>query len=238
MRNENEVLIKLIDVHRSFKMGSETIHALNGINLEIKKGEFVLILGPSGSGKTTLLNQIGGIDKPDEGKVFVGGKEISALPEKELTRYRGRTIGWVFQFFNLIPSLTAWENVALGLELAGDTNNMKGRSLELLRKVGLEDKADSFPAQLSGGQQQRVALCRALVKRPIAVIADEPTGNLDHKTGLEIIEMMKELNRIENTTFVVVSHDEMLKQVADRVLHLVDGQIVKDVPQEGRVSTA
>ena len=238
MKDEKEVLVKLENVSRYFKMGDQKIHALNKVNLEIGKGEFILILGPSGSGKTTLLNQIGGIDKPNEGKVIVGGKDISHLPDNELTKYRAKTIGWVFQFFNLIPSLNAWENVALSLELSGNTMDMEKRSKEILARVGLKEKTDLFPPQMSGGEQQRVALCRALIKSPLLIIADEPTGNLDHKTGLEIVSLMKELNREEGTTFVVVSHDESLKAVADRVLHLVDGQIVEDHKQSPKAMGA
>ncbi len=225
---EDRLLVKLENVSRYFKMGDQKIYALNNVNLEIEKGDFILILGPSGSGKTTLLNQIGGIDRPDQGKVIVGGKDISSLPDNELTKYRAKTIGWVFQFFNLIPSLNAWENVALSLELSGDNKNMEKRAKDILARVGLKDKTDLFPPQMSGGEQQRVALCRALIKKPLLIIADEPTGNLDHKTGLEIVNLMKELNEEEGTTFVVVSHDESLKVVADRVLHLVDGQIIDD----------
>ncbi len=234
IKSKNQPLIKLVDVYKKYKMGNEIVKALDGINLNIYSGEFILILGPSGSGKTTLLNQIGGIDKPDKGSVYIGDTDIVKLSDKELTKYRAKTIGWVFQFFNLIPSLTAIENVMLGLELSGQTKEMKKRAERLLKDVGLEDKLNYFPAQLSGGQQQRIALCRALVKKPLAIIADEPTGNLDHRTSMEMIKLMKELNEKEHVTFVVVSHDESLKQVADRVLHLVNGKIVAD--QQGKHS--
>ena len=221
-------IIELKDLKRYFKAGDTVVKALDGINLQIHEGEFVVILGPSGSGKTTLLNQIGGIDKPSEGEVIVAGKNITKLKDKELTAYRAKTIGWVFQFFNLIPSLTAIENVMLGLELAGDTRNMEERARELLAVVGLEGKEDRFPAHLSGGEQQRVALSRAMVKKPKIIVADEPTGNLDHKTGLEVVDLMKSLNKKEGITIVTVTHDTSLISFADRVLYLQDGKIIKE----------
>ncbi len=224
----NNVIVELIDLKRVFKTGDSVINALDGISLKIKRGEFLLILGASGSGKTTLLNQIGGIDKPTSGRVIVDGIEINKLSDRKLTEYRGKKIGWVFQFFNLIPSLTAMENVGLALELAGDTENMDKRSKELLSIVGLADFVNRYPSQLSGGQQQRVALCRALVKNPALVVADEPTGNLDSKTGHEVVEVMKKLNQEKGMTFIVVSHDSRLKEVADRVLYLEDGKIINE----------
>ncbi len=232
MQGRTENLIKLEDVHRGFFMGDEETRALNGVNLTIKSGEFVVILGPSGSGKTTLLNQIGGIDRPTSGKITVNNRDITGFSDRQLTKYRAKNIGWVFQFFNLIPSLNALENVGLGLELAGDYDHMDERALEMLRKVGLEEKAYRFPSQLSGGEQQRIALSRALVKKPQLIVADEPTGNLDRKIGLEVVSIMKELNQSEGVTFIIVTHDTSLADVADRVIHIIDGRIAKEIVNE------
>ena len=196
--------------------------------MDIKEGEFILILGKSGSGKTTLLNQIGGIDKPTRGSILFNSTDVTKYKDSQLTKFRSNTIGWIFQFFNLIPSLTAVENVGLGLELAHQYKDMEKMSSEILAKVGLQDKLKSFPAQLSGGQQQRVAIARALVKKPRIVVADEPTGNLDGKTGLEIVDLMKKLNQEENITFIVVSHDNELIRYADRVIYISDGKIEEE----------
>jgi len=223
--HNQQVLLELKKVSRIFDAGETEVTALDEIDLIITKGEFIVILGPSGSGKTTLLNQIGGIDRPTTGTIFLNGQELTAFSDKELTEHRANTIGWIFQFFNLIPSLTALENVGLGLELAKDYESMDQRAFDLLKKVGMEDKINRFPAQLSGGEQQRVAIARALVKKPQIVVADEPTGNLDTETGKGIINIMKELNDSEGITFVVVSHDETITKLANRVLKIVDGQI-------------
>ena len=171
------------DIGRTYALGEVKVEALKGIDLSVEQGEFIVVLGPSGSGKTTLLNILGGIDTPTEGTITVEGKSISDLNEKNLAAYRRESVGWIFQFFNLIPSLTAEENVALALEMAGDKKKMMERSRETLELVGIPDKAKMFPSQLSGGEQQRVAIARALVKRPKIVLADEPTGNLDWTTG-------------------------------------------------------
>lgn len=222
----NDEIVRLEKVKKSFRMGDTVQEVLKGIDLEIKKGEIILIYGPSGSGKTTLLNQIGALDKPDSGEVYVNGTPLTKLNDRELGRIRARTIGWVFQFYNLVPSLTALENVALSLELAGQKKDTEKRSRDILIKVGLGDHLDKFPSQLSGGQQQRVALARALVKEPPLVLGDEITGNLDSKTGLEVVEVLKELNREFGTTFVLISHDPNLEKFADRVVRLQDGKIV------------
>ena len=223
--HNQQVLLELKKVSRIFDAGETEVTALDEVDLKIVKGEFIVILGPSGSGKTTLLNQIGGIDRPTTGTIFLNGQELTAFSDKELTEHRANTIGWIFQFFNLIPSLTALENVGLGLELAKDYESMDQRAFDLLKKVGMEDKINRFPAQLSVGEQQRVAIARALVKKPQIVVADEPTGNLDTETGKGIINIMKELNNSEGITFVVVSHDETITKLANRVLKIVDGQI-------------
>ncbi|OLS28923.1 MAG: putative ABC transporter ATP-binding protein [Candidatus Heimdallarchaeota archaeon LC_2] len=218
-----EPLIKTVNVHREFQVGEITVKALRGVNLEIKKSDFVIILGASGSGKTTLLNQIGGIDQPTEGQVIIGGNDVSKYNDKELTEHRRSQIGWIFQFHNLIPSLTAVENVQLALEMMGVSKDQRKRSEEALIAVGLEDEIDRFPAQLSGGQQQRVAVARALVKKPQIIVADEPTGNLDKKSGKNIVDLMVKLCKDEGITFCVVTHDPTLSSVADRLLIMEDG---------------
>ena len=229
--------VKTVNLKRKFTLGDTEIHALRGVDLEISKGEFIVILGPSGSGKTTLLNMIGGIDLPSEGDVFIEENKISDFSLTKLSKYRREKVGWIFQFFNLIPSLSAWENVGLALELADDPdkkNNKKLRekSEKILDQVGLGDKVDRFPSQLSGGEQQRVAIARALVKNPAIVVADEPTGNLDWSTGQVIADLLKKMNSDLGTTFLVVSHDISITKYADRVYHLRDGKII-DVEENG-----
>ena len=226
MDNDRKYLISAKDIGRTYELGEVKVKALVGLNLNIKQGDFLVILGPSGSGKTTLLNILGGIDTPTVGEVVVEGHDISIYDEKKLSLYRRKTVGWIFQFFNLIPSLTAVENVGLALEMANDRRNIMERSQEALELVGIPEKARMFPSQLSGGEQQRVAIARALVKKPKIVLADEPTGNLDWATGMKIGNLMKELNRKEGITFVVVSHDISITEIADRVIHLMDGEIL------------
>ena len=221
-------LIELKNVVKQYKVGTSMFNALDGINLQIEEGEFVLILGPSGSGKTTLLNQIGGIDIPNSGLVSIDGVDITKLNDRQLTVYRSQVIGWIFQFFNLIPSLTAKENVCLGMELAKSKNDMESRAADILTTLGIGDFIDRFPSELSGGQQQRVAMARALVKNPRVIIADEPTGNLDRKTGMDVVQTMKKMNKEKNVTFVVVSHDTSLREVSDRILNIEDGKIIKE----------
>ena len=222
----SEVIITLDNVKRTFTVGEISVEALRGVSASINRGEFVVLLGASGSGKTTLLNQIGGIDQPTEGTVVVDGKDITKYSDSELTKHRRSTIGWIFQFHNLIPSLTAKENVQLALELMGEKKNQAQRAIEALVDVGLADFVDRFPAQLSGGQQQRVAIARALVKEPSIIVADEPTGNLDHKTGDVIVKLMHELCRNKGITFVIVTHDPSMGELADRVLYMQDGLII------------
>ncbi len=226
MASSRAVAVEVSDVHREFQIGDIAIKALRGINMEVFEGEFVVVLGPSGSGKTTLLNQIGGIDSPTKGRVKVHSEEITQWTTGKLSEYRRNRVGWIFQFFNLIPSLRAWENVALALEFKGERKNMKTLACDMLDAVGLGDKINRFPSQLSGGEQQRVAIARALVKNPEIIVADEPTGNLDFVTGQKIADLMKELNRKFGGTFIVVSHDLSITEKADRVFHLMDGQIL------------
>ncbi|WP_371806508.1 ABC transporter ATP-binding protein [Candidatus Lokiarchaeum ossiferum] len=222
-------LVKAENLVRSFEFGETQIHALDGVDLSINEGEFVVILGPSGAGKTTLLNMIGGIDHPTTGNIIVDGINIKDLNTKQLNEYRKNQVGWVFQFFNIVDSLRAWENVGLALEFQGNKNRkeIKEKSYKILAKVGLEGKELRFPSQLSGGEQQRVAIARALVKNPKLIVADEPTGNLDFVTGQKIAELMQTLNREEGSTFIVVSHDTSITRYADRIFHLKMGKIEK-----------
>lgn len=227
-----EQAVKTTNLKRTFRLGDTDVHALQGVDLEISKGEFIVILGPSGSGKTTLLNMIGGIDLPTEGTVIVDQHEISDYSLTKLSKYRRQKVGWIFQFFNLIPSLSAWENVGLALELADDPDKknkkkIRERSVEMLELVGLGEKVDRFPSQLSGGEQQRVAIARALVKNPAIIVADEPTGNLDWSTGQKIADLLKKMNSELGNTFLVVSHDISITTYADRVYHLRDGKIIE-----------
>lgn len=228
--SESNVAVKVQNLERVFKLGDTDVHALRGIDLEIKKGEFIVILGPSGSGKTTLLNMIGGIDLPTDGDVKVEEESISKHNLTNLATYRRKKVGWIFQFFNLIPSLSAWENVGLAIELTDDPDRkhkdkVRARAVQMLEHVGLGEKVDRFPSQLSGGEQQRVAIARALVKHPTIVVADEPTGNLDWSTGQVIADLLKKMNQELGITFIVVSHDISITKYADRVFHLRDGKI-------------
>ncbi|MEE9411105.1 MAG: ABC transporter ATP-binding protein [Candidatus Heimdallarchaeota archaeon] len=225
----NQVMIKTVGLRRTFEFGESEVYALNGVDMEVQKGELIVILGPSGAGKTTLLNMIGGIDLPSEGEVIVDKKIITDYTKNEMNDYRRNDVGWVFQFFNIVASLRAWENVGLALEFQGikDKKKVRKRSFEILKKVGLEGKEYRFPSQLSGGEQQRVAIARALVKNPKILVADEPTGNLDFVTGQSIAELLRELNVKEKTTLIVVSHDSSITQYADRVFHLRMGKIEK-----------
>lgn len=216
-------IIEVKNIAREFKTGDIIVHALRGVNLTVEKGEFVVILGASGSGKTTLLNQLGGIDKPTSGKVIIDGVDISAYNDRQMTTHRKGAIGWIFQFHNLIPSLTVTENVMLALEMMGEKKEQKARSIEAIKLVGLEEELDRFPSQISGGQQQRVAIARALVKRPAIIVGDEPTGNLDKQTGEMIVKLMHKICKDENITFITVTHDPSLSNVADRLLIMEDG---------------
>lgn len=226
---ERDCLVKLSGLTRTFDFGESKIQALDGINMSIKEGEYIVILGPSGAGKTTLLNMIGGIDIPTTGTVVVDNQQINTFSKTQLNTYRRNKVGWVFQFFNIVDSLRAWENVGLALEFQGNTNKkeIKALSYEMLEKVGLKGKELRFPSQLSGGEQQRVGIARALVKKPKLIVADEPTGNLDYITGQKIAKLMQTINKQERITFIVVSHDISITQFAQRVYHLKMGKIEK-----------
>ncbi len=210
-------------VYKTYELGEIKVEALRNVDLEIHAGEFVVILGPSGSGKTTLLNLVGGIDNVTGGELIIDGADVAHMSKRALTEFRRTTIGFVFQFFNLIPTLTAKENVQFALELI--SNHSEPRAREVLEKVGLADRADHFPSQLSGGEQQRVAIARALSKNPPILLCDEPTGELDFKTGVKILELMKEINLEEGRTIIVVTHNTAIGDIADRVVHLHSGEI-------------
>ena len=207
---------------KTYRMGETEIHALRGVDLEVRAGEFIVLLGPSGSGKSTLLNILGGLDTPTSGRIVFKGHDLSGADEAQLTRYRREHVGFVFQFYNLIPSLTARENVALVTDIAA--NPMP--AAEALRRVGLGERLDHFPSQLSGGEQQRVAIARAIVKRPDVLLCDEPTGALDYETGKLVLEVIARINAELGTTAMVITHNAAIAAIADRVLRLGDGRIV------------
>src|SRR5690606_29881000 len=214
-------------LEKTYRSGDRPLTVLRNVDLAIEKGDFVAILGPSGSGKTTLLGLLAGLDTPSHGSVPIAGTDLTPLTEDERARFRRAAVGFVFQSFQLIPSLTARENVQVPLELRGDRDVGK-RAADLLGRVGLGDRLDHYPAQLSGGEQQRVALARAFVNEPQILFADEPTGNLDAGTGQAIIELLEELNRERGTTLVLVTHDPNLASRARRTIRLADGAIVSD----------
>lgn len=221
-------LIKLTDVWKIYQMGEVDFAALRGINLEIYEGEFLVVLGPSGSGKSTLMNLIGCLDLPSKGKVSLNSKDISGLDESELARIRGQMIGFIFQSFNLIPTLNTLENVMLPLEFQEEeATRARKRGEYLLEIVGLSDKKQNLPSQLSGGQRQRVAIARSLAVNPPIILADEPTGNLDSKTGSYILEFLAKLHENEGKTIIIVTHDLEIVKHATRVVYLRDGEIEK-----------
>lgn len=221
-------LVDIGQLHKSYTTGGETTHVLKGADLNLNKGEMVMVMGPSGSGKTTLLNLLGGIDGPDSGLLAVDGLQLTDLGKKDLNRFRRERVGFIFQFYNLIPTLTARENVELGLEnLVENSKEMRERASKYLDMVGLSDKANNYPQELSGGQQQRVAIARALAKEPALILADEPTGNLDEEREQSIMKIMKRLQHELGITFLIVSHNTRLKPYMDRVLVLRHGKLTE-----------
>jgi len=225
----SEAVVKLEGVTRTYLQDSVAVHALRGVNLEIRKGDFAVLVGPSGSGKTTLLNMMGGLDSPTEGRIWVAGAEIARLSKAELSQVRLRKIGFVFQEFNLIPVLSALENVEFVMLLQGlSESQRRSRASMLLKELGLEGLEHRRPNELSGGQQQRVAVARAIAAEPIIVLPDEPTANLDSKAGGALIDMMRRLNEDKGITFVFSTHDPMVVERARRVIRLRDGQVEAD----------
>jgi putative ABC transport system ATP-binding protein len=219
-----ETVLEAVALTKVYRMGEIEVHALRGVDLRLVAGEFLALLGPSGSGKSTLLNILGGLDLPTEGRVVYRGRELTRASEAELTRFRRHHVGFVFQFYNLIPSLTARENVALVTDIARAPFEPE----EVLELVGLGDRLDHFPAQLSGGEQQRVAIARAVAKRPDVLLCDEPTGALDFQTGKMVLDAIARVNREIGTTTAIITHNAPIAAIADRVITLGDGRIVRE----------
>jgi putative ABC transport system ATP-binding protein len=224
--------VRCIDLCKTYRQGDQDIKALDHVSIDIDEGGFVCLSAPSGGGKTTLLNAIGGLDKPDSGEVYIAGNRIDNLGKGDLAELRLRQIGFVFQAFNLIPVLTARENVEFVMQVQGVRAVQRGKeSLAILEEVGLAGLGDRMPAEMSGGQQQRVAVARAIVSRPALVLADEPTANLDSKTADGLMELFRELNERHNTTFVIATHDQRVMSYAKRLVKMLDGRIVDDIQQ-------
>lgn len=219
-------ILKTSNLKKYYGNGENLVKAIDNDNIDIKEGEFVAIVGKSGSGKSTLLHMMGGLDNPTEGKVYINDKDIFSLKEEKLAIFRRRNIGFIFQNFNLIPSLNVWENITLPVGLDGKEIN-KPFVTDIINSLGLESKVDALPNTLSGGQQQRVAIARALVARPAIILADEPTGNLDSKTSDEVMSLLKTMIKKYNQTLVMITHDETIAQMADRVIYIEDGKVVK-----------
>lgn len=223
-----ENLVELRNVHKIYRLGETSVHALRGINLEIRRGESITIIGPSGCGKSTLLHLMGCLDRPTRGKVLIEGKDVSKLNDDELAFIRREKIGFVFQFFYLLPYFTAFENVCLPMVLAGvPEKERRKRGKEVLRLVGLEKRMNHKPSQLSGGERQRVAIARAMANNPEIILADEPTGNLDSKAGKEVMDCLFKLNKDKGVTLVIVTHDPYIASLAKRKIYLRDGKIVR-----------
>lgn len=216
-----ESFISFNEVYKRYKMGEVIITAANGVTFNVEKGEFAIVVGSSGAGKTTVLNILGGIDKSDGGSFYVDGREISSLSEKELIAYRRHDIGFVFQFYNLVPNLTARENVELSSQICDNPMPVE----EALKAVGLEDRMDNFPSQLSGGEQQRVSIARALAKRPKLLLCDEPTGALDYNTGKKVLKLLQDTCKKEGMTVVLITHNSMITPMADRVIRMRNSKV-------------
>ena len=220
------------NVNKKYKMGEVIIDALDNTNFQINRGELVVIVGPSGAGKTTTLNILGGMDTVTSGNVYVDGKDITKLNNKQLVKYRRNDIGFVFQFYNLVQNLTAKENVELATQLCVDALNVD----EILNKVGLEERKDNFPSQLSGGEQQRVAIARAIAKNPKLLLCDEPTGALDYKTGKSILKLLQDMARNEKMTVIIITHNAAIAPMADKVIHFKNGMAEKIVVNDNPIS--
>lgn len=231
---EQSIALSAKGLTKVYKTGEVEVHALRGVDLDLYTGEFVVLLGASGSGKSTLLNIIGGLDVPTEGKVMFRGQELTRASTGELTQYRRMHVGFVFQFYNLIPSLTARENVALVTEIAENPMD----PADALSIVGLGERLDHFPSQLSGGEQQRVAIARAIAKQPDVLLCDEPTGALDSQTGIVVLDALESVNRELGTTTAVITHNAVIADLADRVIRMADGAIAEVIVNEERVSSS
>jgi putative ABC transport system ATP-binding protein len=233
--NSEKIVIHLNDVAKHYYMGDSVVKAVDGISMDIKRGDFVAVMGPSGSGKSTAMNLIGSLDMPTKGHIFLDGEDISSLDESELAQVRGKNIGFIFQQFNLIPTLTVIENVILPMTLQGLSQEEREEKAEkILQRLDLYDRRDHYPNQISGGQQQRVAIARALANDPEVILADEPTGNLDTKTGLKVMDFLTELNK-EGRTIVIVTHSpELAKKYAHTIYWLKDGKVEKVTKERNR----
>ena len=216
--------IELKNVKKTYIVGDKNFNALDGVSLNINEGELVVILGPSGAGKSTLLNLLGGMDKPTSGNIYIGENDISKYTDKQLTRYRANEVGFIFQFYNIMPTLTVDENVNLIKDVTHTTKNSK----EVLKSVGLLRHADKFPQELSGGEQQRVSIARAIMKEPKILLCDEPTGALDSKTGVEVLKLLKEQTE-EDTTVIIVTHNALIAEIADRVIKVKNGKVEENI---------
>ena len=219
--NEHGEMVCLRDVRKTYHMGEVEIHAVDGLSMEIREGEFAVVVGPSGAGKTTVLNILGGMDSATSGEVWIDGVDISKYKEKQLTSYRRNDIGFVYQFYNLVQNLTAKENVELASQICKNPMDAE----QVLRDVGLGDRMDNFPAQLSGGEQQRVAIARALAKNPKLLLCDEPTGALDYNTGKAILKLLQDTCRERHMTVVVITHNSAIAPMADRIIHIKNGKV-------------
>lgn len=225
-------VIKTVCLHKTFHNGEIAVHALRGVDIEIAEGDFVVILGPSGSGKSTLLNILGGMDTPTEGEIYYRDKPLQNMNKKELTFFRRNAVGFIFQFYNLMPNLTAYENVALATEI---TENPLDPGI-VMAEVGLGDRQEHFPSQLSGGQQQRVAIARAIAKNPDILLCDEPTGALDYQTGKQVLDYLQKFNRELNKTVIVITHNAAIANMAHKVIFIRDGKIDKVVENQNPVT--
>lgn len=227
---DNKIIV-LKDIVKEYKMGEVSVKAADGISFEVDAGEFVVVLGPSGSGKSTILNIIGGMDKPTSGEVWVEERNIAGFTDKELTAYRRKSIGFVFQFYNLMPNLTAVENVELVTQVSENPLDVQ----EVMKSVGLNDRMNNFPAQLSGGEQQRVAIARAVAKNPAILLCDEPTGALDYKTGKYILKLLYEVNRNMKKTIIIITHNAAIGAMADKIIRIKSGVVESVVLNENPV---
>ena len=225
-------IIEFKNVNKEYKSGNHILKAMDDVNFTIDEGEFVVILGPSGAGKSTLLNLLGGLDSVTSGQIIINGEHVETFDDNQLTSYRARNVGFIFQFYNLIPNLTALENI----ELMKDIVDVDINGLEVLDSVGLKNHADQFPAQLSGGEQQRVSIARAVAKRPTMLLCDEPTGALDSKTGVLILNLLQDMSNNQNTTVIIVTHNAILAEAADKVIRIKNGQIesitINEIPKK------
>lgn len=225
-------ILQMENVRKTYGKGEQAVNALDGVSLSVEQGEFVAIVGTSGSGKSTLLHMLGGLDRPTEGKVHVDGNDIFAMNDDKLTIFRRRSVGFIFQSYNLVPILNVYENIVLPIELDGGTIDEPYLD-KVVRTLGLQEKLKNLPANLSGGQQQRVAIARALATKPSIILADEPTGNLDSRTSQEVLILMKQLSDRFNQTIVMITHNEQIAQTADRIIRIEDGRIASAGPDRG-----